>query len=135
MALQFSVELRNARLEAIETTMGTAPRLRLYAGAPPANTAAAAAGAHLAEFVLGSDWAAAAANGTKSLNALPLETTAAVAGTIGHYRFWNSGVTLCHEQGTVTATGGGGDMTVDNPTVAVNQTIRITSFTKTEGGA
>ncbi len=36
------------------------------------------------------------------------------AGTVGHYEIMDSTGTVCHEQGTVTATGGGGDMTVVN---------------------
>jgi hypothetical protein len=38
-------------------------------------------------------------------------------------------------QGTVTATGGGGDMTLDNTSFAVGQQVNITSFTLTAGGA
>jgi hypothetical protein len=32
-------------------------------------------------------------------------------------------------------TGGGGDMTLDNPVIATGQTVTITSFTITAGGA
>lgn len=135
MALQFSVQVRNAMLDSIEATMGTGARLRLYSGAPPANTAAAASGTMLAEFVLASDWAAAASNGSKALSNLPLTTTAAAAGTIGHYRFYDSAGTVCHEQGTVTATGGGGDMTVDNPSLTAGQTVNVTAFNKTAPGS
>ena len=35
----------------------------------------------------------------------------------------------------ITATGGGGDMTVDNTSIAFGQTVNITGFTKTMGGA
>jgi hypothetical protein len=36
------------------------------------------------------------------------------AGTAAHYRIYASDGTTAHLQGTVTATGGGGDLTVDN---------------------
>jgi hypothetical protein len=34
-------------------------------------------------------------------------------------------------QGSVTATGGGGDLTVDNTNIAVSQTVSVGSFTYT----
>lgn len=38
-------------------------------------------------------------------------------------------------QGTVTATGGGGDMTVDNTSFASGQQFTVTGFTITAGNA
>jgi hypothetical protein len=38
-------------------------------------------------------------------------------------------------QGTITATGGGGDMTLDNTSIASGQQVTITSFTLSAGGA
>lgn len=139
MALQFSVALRNAMLDSMETTIGVSAKLQLWSGTVPANCAATATGTKLAEYTMASDWAAAASGGTKGFTPgnLPLTTTAIVGGTIGYYRITDSAgaSTSCHEQGTVTATGGGGDLTVDNPTVTTSQTINVTSFTKTAPGA
>lgn len=133
MAIQWSVSVRNGRLDAIEVAMGTAAKLQLWTGAPPANVGTAASGTKIAEYSLASDWAAAASGGVKALNGLPLETTAIVGGTIGYYRFTATDGTTAHEQGTVATSGG--DMTVDNATVTTGQTIRITAFSKTEPGA
>jgi hypothetical protein len=47
----------------------------------------------------------------------------------------DSGGTVCHMQGTVTATGGGGDMTIDNTSIASGQSVTVTGFTLTEGNA
>ena len=58
---------------------------------------------------------------------------ASAAGTVGHYRIYDSTVTVCHEQGSVTAVGGGGDITLDNVVVALNQTLTIISKTITAG--
>jgi hypothetical protein len=55
------------------------------------------------------------------------------AGIAAHFRI-KQGAT-CHLQGTVTATGGGGDMTLDNVTIATGQQVTITAFTLTAGGA
>jgi hypothetical protein len=38
-------------------------------------------------------------------------------------------------QGTVTATGGGGDLTLDNTSIASAQSISINTFTITAGNA
>ena len=40
----------------------------------------------------------------------------------------NAAGTVCHAQGTVTGTGGGGDVEVQNTNIAVDQTVVFTSF-------
>lgn len=134
MPVQYSVEVRNAMLDAIESTTGTSARLRIYTGTAPANTAAAATGTLLVDMTLPSDWMANASGGTKAL-AGTWQTTAAAAGTAGYYRIWNSGVTRCDEQGTVTLTAGGGDITLDNTNIASGQTVTITAKTITAPNA
>lgn len=66
MAIQFSTGVRNARLDAIETTIGTAPVMRILSGSMPANCAAAETGTIIAELTLPSDWMAAASGGAAS---------------------------------------------------------------------
>lgn len=133
MAFQFSTPARNAALDAIEATIGTAPTLELRTGAAPANCAAADSGTVLATMTLPSDWLAAAASGSKALSGTWQDTSADAAGTAGHFRI-KAGAT-CHIQGTVTATGGGGDLTLDNPVLAAGQQVIITGFTLIAGGA
>jgi hypothetical protein len=136
MAIQMSVAVRNARLDAIETTIGTSPKLQIWSGSVPANCAASATGTKLVEFTLPSDWAANAASGAKTFNAITNVTAIAGSPTnAGYYRIVDSAGTTCHEQGTVTATGGGGDMTLDNISIATGQNVAISSWTKTEPGA
>lgn len=135
MALQYSVTVRNAQLDAVETTVGAAPLLRIYSGSAPANCAAAASGTLLAEATLPSDWMAAASSGSKALSGTWQDASANATGTAGHWRLYDSSGTTCHAQGTVTATGGGGDMTLDNTSIASAQSITITSFTITAGNA
>lgn len=134
MAVQWSTAVRNARLDAWETAIGTAPKLQIYSGSAPANCATAASGTKLVEWTLASDWSPAASGGAKSMT-LPSAVNALAAGTAGHYRIVDSAGTTCHEQGTVTATGGGGDLTVDNTSIASGQSVNLTGFTKTEAGA
>jgi hypothetical protein len=133
MAFQFSVAARNAALDAIETAIGVSPTLELRTGAPPATCATADSGTVLATMALPSDWLAAASGGSKALAGTWQDAAADAAGTAGHFRI-KQGAT-CHIQGTVTATGGGGDMTLDNNVLAVGQQVTITAFTLTAGGA
>jgi hypothetical protein len=135
MTVQNSTAVRNAMLDAIETAIGTSAQLWIHTGAMPANCAAARTGTQLIDINLASDWAAAASGGSKSFNNTPISTTALAAGTCGYYSIMDSAGTTCHEQGTVTATGGGGDMTIDNAVLASGQTVQVTGFTKTAPGA
>ena len=125
MALQFSVAVRNAMLDAIETTIGTGAVLKIRTGAPPANCAAADSGTVLATLNLPSDWMAAASSGTKGKSGTWEDTSADAAGTAGHFRLYASDGTTCGAQGTVTATGGGGDMELDNTNIAAGQDVQI----------
>lgn len=138
MTMQYSTTVRNAKLDAVETAISTTPVLKFFSGAQPANCAAANSGTELATGNLPSDWMAAASGGTKAKSGTWTLTGAAGAGTgtaIGHYRMYASDGTTCHEQGSVTVTGGGGDMTLDNVNIANAQVATITSYTKTAGNA
>lgn len=135
MAVQLATSTRNARLDAIETDTGVSAILKIRTGAQPANCAAADSGTVLATYNLASDWAAAAGSGAKSLNDLPLSDTGEAAGTAGHFRLYKTDGTTCQMQGSITATGGGGDMTLDNTSIAVGQAVNVTAFTITDGNA
>jgi hypothetical protein len=135
MAIQLSTGERNARLDAIETLIGTAPLLRIYSGSMPADCATAASGTKLAEMTLPSDWMANAASGAKAKSGTWQDTSADNTGSAGYFRIYESTGTTCHLQGTVTATGGGGDLTLDNISIATGQSITITSFSLTDANA
>lgn len=135
MALQLSVAVRNARLDAIETTVGTSAVLKIRTGAAPANCAAADSGTVLASITCPSDWMAAASSGSKALSGTWQDASADATGTAAHFRLYASDGTTCGAQGTVTATGGGGDMTVDNTSFASGQQFTVTAFTLTDGNA
>lgn len=142
MALQMNVATRNARLDVIESTNGTSCSLEVLTGAVPASCATADAGSVLATINLPADWMTAAGTpgaGQKGMLGTWSVGAASGSGNAGHFRIYNSQATknntTCFLQGTVTATGGGGDMTVDNVVFAANQTFTVTSFTLTEGNA
>jgi hypothetical protein len=135
MALQYSVAVRNAQLDALETAIGTSAVLRIRTGTVPATCATADAGTVLASLTLPSDWMAAASGGVKAKSGTWEDLSADNAGTAAHWRLYASDGTTCHAQGTVTATGGGGDMTVDNVVFAAAQAVTVTSFSVTAGNA
>lgn len=135
MAIQFSVGVRNARLDAIESTIGTSAVLKIRTGAAPANVATADSGTVLATLTLPSDWMAAASSGSKAKSGTWEDTSADATGTAAHFRIYASDGTTAHIQGTVTATGGGGDMEVDNTSFASGQAFTVTTFTLTDGNA
>lgn len=132
MAIQFSTSVRNAMLDAIETTTSTSAKLRLLTGSAPANCAAAETGTLLIEFALASDWWAAASSGAKVLNNLPLSGSASASGSFGYFRITNTAGSTCHVQGTC---GTSGDLTTDSASVTSGQTVNVTGFTMTAPGA
>jgi hypothetical protein len=135
MAIKMSVTVRNARLDAIETAVGSTAVLKIRTLAPPTNIADADAGTVLATLTLPADWMNAASGGSKTKLGTWQDTAADAAGTAGHFRIYASDGTTQHLQGTVTATAGGGDLELDNVVLAVGQQVTITTFTLTDGNA
>lgn len=131
MSLQLSVAVRNAILDQVEAIIGTSAVLKIRSGAPPANCAAADSGTALSIISLPSDWMNGASSGTKTKLGTWQEASADATGTAAHFRLYASDGTTCGGQGTVTATGGGGDMTLDNTSITATQTVTINSFTLT----
>lgn len=135
--MQKSDAVRNAQNDAIETTVGTSAVLKLRSGAAPANCAAADSGTVVATMNLPSDWMAASASGVKGLTGTWQDLSAdnANAGGAMHWRIYASNGTTCHLQGTVSITGGGGEIQLDNLNIAQGQRIDITAFNVTASGA
>ena len=77
---------------------------------------------------------AAAAAGAKALSGSWADASADNSITAAHFRLYASDGTTCHMQGTVTVTGGGGDLTLDSVTITAAQSVTITSFTLTAPG-
>jgi len=133
MALQFSAAVRNARLDAIETTIGATAVLKIRSGSVPADCATADAGTVLATLTLPSDWMAAASGGSKAKSGTWQDTSADATGTAAHFRIYDSGGTVCGLQGTVGV--GSGDLQVDSVSFTAGQSFSITGFTITDGNA
>lgn len=133
MALQYSVAVRNARLDAVESTTGASAILKIRSGAAPANCATADSGTVLSTVSLPSDWMAAASSGSKAMSGTWQDTSADATGTAAHFRIYDSTGTTCHVQGTVSLSGGGGDMILDNTSFSAGQPFTVTGFTLAAG--
>lgn len=141
MTISYSAAVKKARLDQVETTVGTLPIVRIYNGTAPATADAVLSGnTLLAEGSLPSDWMAAATNTGNAATKVKAGSWAltgqsgAGAGTAGtFFRIYASDGTTCHLQGTVTATGGGGDATLDNVSIANAQAVTVNTFTLTAG--
>lgn len=131
MTLQYGTTLRNAKLDQIETTIGTSPIMKIRSGAAPADCGTADAGTVLATLTLPSDWMAAASAGAKAKAGTWQDASADATGTAAHFRIYDSGGSTCHIQGTVGI--GSGDLQVDNTSFATGQSFTVTAFTINAG--
>lgn len=132
MAVSQSVALRNAQAQQLQVLLDAGPAagtVQLRTGAKPASTATAASGTLLATLVLADPSGPAASGGTLTLSD-PAAVTGVAAGDVGWARFLDStGAAIL--DATVTATGGGGDLTMATVTVSVGLTIDFGPITFT----
>lgn len=130
MALSLNISLRNLLANAFGAHFDSG-FLRVYDGTAPAD-ADTAIGAQnlLAEVTLPVDSFAAAATGAVAKNGTWEDNDINLSGTAAWFRLADSltGEVL---QGTVTATGGGGDMTVDDVAFVAGGVFTVTGFTVT----
>lgn len=132
--LQLSTTLRDAQANQVEAIVGASAKLQIRTGAQPANAAAADSGTLLVEIDLPADWLTASSSGVVSKNGT-WEGVAVATGTAAHFRIKNSAGSTTHLQGSVTATSGGGEMEVNNTSIATTQAIVVTAFSYTRANA
>ena len=132
MTVQLSIAVRNAGLDAVESTAGATAELTIWSGAQPADCATANSGTELVTMTLPADWMAAASGGTKAKTGT-WSGTAIGTDTAAHFRIYDSTGTTCHLQGSVGL--GSGDLDLDNTSIATGQTVTISTFTLTAGNA
>lgn len=135
MAIQLRSTIRDARLDAIESTGGGSCALKIFTGAQPADVTQANSGTDLCTINLPADWMAGASGGSKAKAGTWSGTASAGAGaTPGHFRIYNSQATMdgttCILQGSAGV--GSGDLSFDG-TITSGQTVTINTFTLTSG--
>lgn len=107
--------------------------LEIRSGAAP-GTEAAETGTLLASIAIPADGFAVAAGSSVAKAGTWSDTAADAAGTAAHFRMRRTGdaggasTITSRIEGTVTATGGGGDLTLDNTNIAVGQQVTITAL-------
>lgn len=114
MALTVTVAASDAMGEALVTAIGATATIQIRSGSKPATPETAASGTLLATVAISGSFASA---GGVLTSANPAAVTIAATGTAGYFRLLTSGATAILD-GTVTATGGGGD--IELATVALS---------------
>lgn len=132
MALTYSDAIAHARLDAVESVIGASAIMKIRTGAAPATVATGSTGTVVATLALPADWMNAAAARKKTKSGTWQDAAADAAGTAAHFEICDNGGTV-HARGSVTATGGGGDVQVDNVVFAAGQQFTITSFELVHG--
>jgi len=131
MATRLPTGSQNAAVDAVtgRVDAGTAAgKLRIYTGAQPASANDAPTGTLLVEITLSDPAFGAAANGQAAAAGMPKSANAVASGTAGWFRIVDSnGNTVL--DGAVTATGGGGELELDNTNIASGQQVTINSLT------
>jgi hypothetical protein len=142
MALTISTAARNAACDAVVDLVdggSGAGVIRIYTGTKPATPATSPTGTLLAEFTLSDPAFGAASSGAATLDVTPalVDSSANATGTAGYFRILDSdeaaGTGLGVVDGTVTATGGGGDLTLNTVSVTSGAEVEITSGTVAMG--
>jgi len=135
MTVQFRSTIRDARLDAIESTGGSSCAIRIYTGTQPADCTQPNSGTLLVDGNLPADWMAAASGGSKAKAGTWSWTASGGSGaTPGHWRIYNNQTTkdgtTCIIQGSAGI--GSGDMSFDG-TITSGQTVTVNTFTLTDG--
>lgn len=138
MALTLANATRTAMIDALvdRFDLGTGPGvIEIRSGSRPASAEDAATGTLLATVTLVDPAFGAGANGVATV-ADPAAVAAAASGTASWFRGKDStGATVC--DGSVTATGGGGDLTLATTSITSGLSVDITggTFTQPAGSA
>jgi hypothetical protein len=139
MTLNLINAARTAACDAIVDLVdagSAAGKIRIYTGSRPAGPGSSATGTLLVEIDLADPAFGAASDGVATLDVSSARSgTAGADGTAGWFRVLDSteaaGDGYGVFDGTVTATGGGGDMTLGTTTITTGGVVQITSMTVT----
>ena len=116
MAITLSTAAKNAAVDAVATMLDGGSLVIQDAS-----------NATVAQMAFAADAFPAAANGSTSANGLPLQDANAAGGTASKFSARDSANSEVFN-GTVTATGGGGDLELSSTTIGAGSTVSITSF-------
>lgn len=129
MTVAINDSLRNRQVDSVGDDLNSG-FIELYTGSQPADPNDAPTGTLLVSCALSADAYAAASGGSASKNGT-VTGTAVATGVAGYARQRNAGSTRWM-YGSVTATGGGGDVELDNTTINLGQVITINTSVITQ---
>lgn len=116
MAFRYSVEVRNAGLDARIVAIGPSPVLKIFSGGLQSAT-------ELVSIQLEKEWMSKADDGVvSSLSEWHGKGTG--DGKAKIFRFFDRAGKICHIEGSIPD-----DMRLDNPNIAIGQTVVVESFT------
>lgn len=133
MTVLLATDIRNAMCDAVTSAIGNAATVEIRTGSPPATIATADSGTLLGTLTMGTPAAAGASGGVLTMGTITGDSSADATGTAGHYRVKTSGGTV-KMQGTISASGGGGDMIINTTSIVTGGPIEISSWTMTASG-
>lgn len=122
---------RDAVVNAVTGLVGSAGTAKIYSGSQPATPDTAASGTLLATVTLGA-WGS-SSSGTSN-GADPASVNAVATGTAGWVRIASSGGSAVFD-GDVTATGGGGTMTLSSTALTSGSPVDVTAVSITMPGS
>lgn len=134
MTIRLPLATRNSEANALSAAIdggSGAGVINIRTGTQPASADSAATGTLLASFTLNDPSFGLAASGIATLDVTPaISTTGLAAGDAGWFRITDStGATVV--DGSVSLSGGGGDLIMSTLTVSVGLTLQLTSGTIT----
>lgn len=133
MTIRINTAVRNAMVNAVTALAdagSAAGHVRIYTGSQPATPATTATGTLLLDIPLNDPaFDVAASGGSASADVTPQPTaTAGATGTAGWFRLLDSNDVAILD-GSVTATGGGGDCTLSTTSITSGLSVALTAIT------
>ena len=123
--MEITIAARNAAGTALTDLLNTGS-IQIRTGASP-GVDSAATGTLLATLPLSASAFGTWSAGSATANAITQDASADATGTAGYFRALNSGSGAVID-GTVTATGGGGDLELNSVSIVAAATVDITSW-------
>ena len=125
MALSYATTTRNNRLDEITNDIGASGKLKIQTSG---------GGTTLATLALSATAAPAASGGQLTFSAISDDTNADDTGTAAQFVLTTSADAVV-VTGSVTGTGGGGDIELSSTSITAGDTVSVTSLVITEGNA
>lgn len=127
--MQLSIPILNLQLDSVAITIGPSPVLKIFDGVLPDECQSPDDGDELVLMSLPVTWLEDAFDGMIAKSGT-WQGLATQAGTARYFRIYSLAGT-CGVQGTVTAAGGGGDMTVSSPGAQIyaDSAVMVIGFT------